>query len=177
VASPSAAFRTLVVLATVASAALGLGCPIDLAAIDSLDDQTDEPAPSQDPTPRTVTVHFRNLAVEDAVDVQFHVSNDPVDALPDGLFVAHNAVATGIGIAGTGILEPLREDSLELPCADGLVLGTAGGAFLDNESGELRGSGAARWVEDAPIGLCGRSVLFEFVNEFGTFTTRVSIGG
>lgn len=82
----------------------------------------------------------------------------------------------GIGIAGTGTSDPLREDSLELPCSEDLVLGTLGGSLLDNESGERRGRGVARWVSDAPIGMCGRRVLFEYDNEFGTFTTLVLIG-
>jgi len=155
---------------------LSLGCPLEQATPNPGNQQSDVPAPSQEPTQRTVTVRFRNLAVDEAVDVEFYASNVTLETLPESLFVDQNAVSAGIGIAGTGILEPLREDSLEVPCGESLVLGTLGGSFLDNESGELLGHGVARWVSDAPIGLCGRGVLFEYDNEFGTFTTLVSIG-
>lgn len=116
------------------------------------------------------------LPMDEAVEAASGASNVTLEILPERQRVDQNAVSAEIGIPGKGILEPVREDSLERPCSEYLVLGTLGGSFLDNASGERRGHGVARWVSDAPIGLCGRRVLLVYDNEFGTFTTLVSIG-
>jgi len=137
---------------------------------------SDGPGPATDPTPTVVTVRFRNLAVDEAVHVEFDATNDALATLPDDLFVEGNLVTEYIGVAGMGILEPLREVALEFPCTAQLAVETSGGTFLDNDSGEIRGAGVARWAQDAALGLCGHKVLFELANESGTFTTRVAIG-
>ena len=152
------------------------GCASDMFIEDPTTAPSDEPAPATDPSTATVTIRFRNVAVDEAVNVEFYATNDPTVELPDGLFVEQNLVTASIGVAGTGILEPLRDDTLEFPCTEQLVVGTLGGTFLDNETGEERGTGVARWARDTALGLCGHKILFEFSNEFGTFTTRVAIG-
>ncbi len=171
---------TVPVLARVTLAAIlaagGAGCAMELPLDDPTTVPADDPAPAADPTTAVVTIRFRNLAVDEAVNVEFYATNDPLVSLPDDLFVERNLVTASVGVAGTGILEPLREDTLEFPCTEHLVVGTLGGTFLDNETGETRGAGVARWAEDTALGLCGHKILFEFVNEFGTFTTRVAIG-
>ena len=150
-------------------AAAVVGCSADMAA---------EPLPPDDgiqPAEDTVTVRFRNLAVAEAVDVEFYATNEPLENLPDSLFVAENLVTANIEVAGTGIVQPSRQDTIELPCASSLTVGTRGGSFLENESGEPRGTGVARWAQEAPLGLCGSVVTFEFSGSEGEFTTTLTI--
>ncbi len=165
----------LVTLAAMLSSG-GAGCAVDLPFDDPTAVLSDDPAPAADPKTAIVTIRFRNLAVDEAVNVEFYATNEPLVSLPDDLFVERNLVTAGVGIAGTGILEPLRDDTVEFPCTEHLVVGTLGGTFLDNETGETRGTGVARWAQDAALGLCGHKILFEFVNEFGTFSTRIAVG-
>lgn len=124
-----------------------------------------------------VGIRFTNLTITEAVDVQFYASDGPLDDLPDGLFVPGNLVTANIGVAGTGIIQPWREDSTLLPCTPGFTIGTRGGAFADNESGEPRGLGTARWAQEGPLGLCGSVVTFEYAGRDGEFTTTLTIGG
>lgn len=135
----------------------------------------DDVAPSPDPTTTSVTVRFRNLSASEAVNVEFYASTAPLSAIPNDLFVEDNLVTSSIGVAGTGILEPLREDTLAMTCNSDLVIGTLGGSFLDNETGALLGLGQSRWSQDSAQGLCGREVLLEFGRFSGDFGTRLSI--
>ena len=123
-----------------------------------------------------VVVIFRNLAVVEAVDVEFYSTTDPVENLPDDLFAEENLISANIGVAGTGIVRPLTNDWIELPCTENLILGTAGGTFSDNDSGEVRGTGNTRWARAAALGLCGTVVTFVFAGDGETFSTTVRVG-
>ncbi|RME41468.1 MAG: hypothetical protein D6788_01150 [Planctomycetota bacterium] len=123
-----------------------------------------------------MTVQFRNFTAGEAVDVGFFVSPTPPVVLPDDLFVEENRFLTSVGVAGTGIVQPLSQDIIEIPCSEGLTLGTSGGRFVDNETGELRGVGQPRWVQEGPLALCDAIVTFEFDGDGTEFTTRVLIG-
>lgn len=122
-----------------------------------------------------VMVVFRNLTTEQAVDVEFHATDESLTALPADLFVDDFLITSGIGLAGTGILAPRAADFIELPCIDDTVIGTAGGSFLDNATGDETGRGVARWLEAAPLGLCGSIVTFTFTEDGGDFTAIVEI--
>ena len=74
-------------------------------------------------------IYVSNLSPTEAVDVQFHATNDPLTVLPDDLFVEATATSTGIGVAGTGIIQPLDGDLITFPCTADLSLGTAGAIF------------------------------------------------
>lgn len=130
-----------------------------------------------DPTaPDTVLVVFRNLSITDAVQVNFYAALDPLSNLPDDLFVPANLNTAGVGVAGTGIVQPAQFDFLrDFPCTDDLVIGTSGGQFLDNDTGEVRGTSAARWVEASSVGFCGAAVTFTFSVEDGEFRTSIAI--
>ncbi len=138
---------------------------------------TDTNAPSETPNPdQVVTVQFRNLSPDEAVDVEFFLSDQPLDVVPDDLFQETLRVRTGIGVAGTGIIEPLNDDTVQFACGPNLALGTTGGLFLDNESGAQRGVGAQRWAQDEALGLCGSTIVFEFVSNGNGFDTIVRLG-
>lgn len=123
-----------------------------------------------------VTVRFRVFTAQEAVDVQFFATNDPLEVIPDELFVPANSFSESVGLAGTGIVPPLSEDVIIFPCSPTLILGTSGGRFLDSETGELRGVGVARWASEGPLGLCGATVTFEFAGTEEARTTFLTIG-
>jgi hypothetical protein len=127
------------------------------------------------PADQFVTIAFRNLATTDAVDVEFYTTMTRPENLPDGLFIEENAVTASLGVAGTGLLVPGSTDVLEIPCNDNLIVGTAGGEFLDNETGETTGRGEPRWLEATSTGLCGAIVGFTFDISGDTFITTVEL--
>ena len=138
---------------------------------------------AEDPTPSVterpddvVTLRFRNSTLDEAVDVEFYATNEPLANIPDDLFVPQNLVTASLGVAGTGIVTPLREDLITFPCSLDLTIGTLGGRFLDNETGEARGQGVRRWLEERPLGLCGTVVTFEYAGDDGVFTTILQLG-
>lgn len=137
----------------------------------------DEPTPDDPPAAAdVVTVRFRVFTSNEAVDVAFFATNDPLEVLPDDLFLPANAFSASIGLAGTGIVPPLSEDVIVFPCSETLTLGTTGGRFLDSETGDLLGTGVARWATEGPLGLCGSIVTFEYSGAEGARTTSLTIG-
>ena len=73
-----------------------------------------------------------------ALDVQFHLSTDPGVVSQTALFAAGNAFRDGIGFLSLGILAPGETIARLFDCTDSLILGTAGGEFLDDESGQTK---------------------------------------
>ena len=126
--------------------------------------------------PNEVLVRFINRTLNEAVDVQFHATNEPLESLPDDLFVEENLLRRGIGLAGSGILGPRQGDQITFPCTADLTIGTAGGQFLDAETGDERGVGQPRWVQESPLGLCGFVVTIEFFTTDRDFGTRIALG-
>lgn len=157
--------------------AMIIGCsfdfPIDLVAPPN--DESPVTAENDRPSGDVVTVRFNNFSAEEAIDVEFFVTTEELTSLPEQLFTEANRNTASIGIAGTGILEPLFRDIIELPCSPTLSLGTSGGRFLDNETGELRGRGQPRWVQEDALGLCGGTITFEYARDAELFVTRVLI--
>jgi len=123
-----------------------------------------------------VTVRFVNLTDTTAVNVQFYVSNETIESVPDDLFVEENLVTRSIGLAGSGIIAPRATDAIQIPCAPDLTLGSFGGVFAEAESGDVFGFGQSRWVTEDPVGFCGLQVTFEFSTVDDTYLTRVRIG-
>lgn len=146
------------------------GCAFDMAEGDVL-----RPIEVDVSVQNVVTVRFRNFSLIEAVHVEFFASTTVLQNLPDDLFVPENSVTASIGVAGTGIIVPLSEDVLDFPCADGLILGTTGGSFVDNETGASLGVGMSRWAQEGPLALCGHTVTFEYFSETGVFMTILSI--
>ena len=126
--------------------------------------------------PEEVLVQFRNYAEAEAVNVEFYATNEPLETVPEQLFHEANRVTNSIGVAGTGIVQPLRVDAITFPCTENLTLGTTGGTFSDNETGEVRGAGTRRWVQEGPLALCGHVVTFEFRPDGERFVTIAKIG-
>jgi hypothetical protein len=161
--------RTLALGFTTASAFFFAGACVQIG--DGIIDDNNDGVVSDN----EVMVVIRNRTADQAVDVEIHATDESLAVLPTDLFVDDFLITSGIGLAGTGILAPRAADFIELPCNDDTVIGTAGGAFLDNATGDETGRGVARWLEAAPLGLCGSIVTFSFDEDGGDFVTLVEI--
>ena len=107
-------------------------------------------------------------------EVEFYVEQEPIDNIPDDLFVAANLITRSIGVAGSGLIPPRSADEITLDCNADLIFGTRGGRFLDAESGDEVGAGEPRWVQEGPLGLCGAVVAIEFFRDGSEFHTRIT---
>ncbi len=150
-----------------------VGCAAPSGGWVEEDDTGPEPpaSPSQ-PAMDEVQIEFRNLA-STAVDTQFYFTDEPVEPLPEGLLVPDNLRQSGIGVGGTGIIGPGTLDSIEVPCSAELVVGTAGGEFLDADLGTLLGNGPARFLQAGYQFDCGATIIFEYGETFGEYTVDV----
>ena len=148
---------------------LGTGCSIEFAQ--------EAPRSVDDPPPEEIvtTIRFRNYGAIEAVDVEFYAATTALADLPADLMVPDNRIQSSVGVAGTGIITPLSEDVIEYPCSADLTVGTAGGQFLDNETGAVLGVGQPRWAEEGPLNLCGHTITFEFYAEGGVYMTLLSL--
>ncbi|MEK6798602.1 MAG: hypothetical protein AABZ12_06540 [Planctomycetota bacterium] len=165
--------RTAWAAATIGLAALLGGCD----SVSLFTSPGNDPSPDATVTGRegTVVVVFRNNLAAEAVDVQFYMTTAAVSVLPDELFVPANLLRPDVGIAGTGLVLPQGGDALEIPCASGLMFGTAGGLVLDEETGEQLGVGEPRWADADALGLCGGIIFFNFSNTPDGYGTTVAI--
>lgn len=151
-------------------------CSFELLATGDLPADTIMPPVDDDPgTANKVTVRFINLTEDQAVDVEFYVEQEPIDNIPDDLFVAGNLITRSIGVAGSGLVPPRTADEISLDCNPDLIFGTRGGRFLDAESGDLVGEGEPRWVQEGPLGLCGTVVAIEFFRDGSGFRTGITV--
>lgn len=112
-----------------------------------------------------------------ALDVQFHVATDPEAITEAALFASDNAFLDGIGFLSLGILAPGETIARLFDCTGALILGTAGGAFLDDESGESIAEGSTvRFAALGPQFACGSLLTFEFiVDDEGRPLARLTI--
>ena len=152
-----------------------MGCSVDVTAeVPPPEADTERPQTMSD----IVTIIFRNQTADDAVDVEFHTTNDPLEIVPADLFDPENGyqMLRNIGVGGGGRLPPEHEDTIELDCASGLTIGTRGGTFVDNETGDVRGSGVTRWLQEGAQFSCGDLVVFEFLRDGDEFRTELLLG-
>ncbi len=133
-------------------------------------------SPSSNDDRETMILRFVNEAADLGVDLEFYATNEPLDVLPDDLFVTENLVTEGLGFLGSGTLGPLWTDTVDFPCTQNLTIGTLGGTFRDTESNEERGVGVKRWATDRQMGLCGAVATFTFAPDDDGFTTTLTVG-
>lgn len=166
----SIAIRVISGLWAVSCAASCAGCGL---GADESDPTKGAPAPAQDPLPlNVVQIEFRNLSAA-AVDVQFHAADVSTNGLPDALFADGNLETAGIGNAATGILIAGESDQIAFPCSDHLAIGTLGGEFLDPNLGSPLGQGPPRFVQSRYQFDCGATLVFEYNQTTGGYTTHI----
>ncbi|MFQ5413561.1 MAG: hypothetical protein ACE5E6_03785 [Phycisphaerae bacterium] len=167
---------TTTLIAAVVPLATAPTCAVDFTTGLPRIDLEDPPnAPAAEPQLDEVVIEFRNLT-EQVVNVQFYTTSRPVELLPDDLFDdPANAMTTGIGLGGSGDLGPFLDDAIMLPCPDGVVVGTLGGEFRDNETGEVGGTGDTRWAQQGAQFSCNATIIFEYDEVGGTFVTTLKL--
>jgi len=153
---------------------VGGGCTIDLAPVVPSDGGNG--GGSQTPDRDTVRVIFRNLTEDEAVEVEFYATEDPLEMIPEGLFADGYLVVRNIGVGGRGVIAPGETDSIQVDCGEGLVLGTRGGLFVDNETGDELGTGTIRWVQEDAQFSCGATIVLEYTSDGDTFETHLLLG-
>ncbi|MBN1513003.1 MAG: hypothetical protein JXB13_13390 [Phycisphaerae bacterium] len=125
------------------------------------------------PGDASVLVRFVN-ETNSVVEVQFHATLDDIGSSEESLFAPQYLVIDGIGVAGTGLLIPRSADTIEWHCSDGLVIGVAGGRFLDPDSGAELGTGTPRMVQQGLVFDCGATITFTYQETGYGYTVSVS---
>jgi len=125
------------------------------------------------PGEASVLVRFVN-ETDVVVEVQFHATLDDIGGSADALFVPQYLVIQDIGVAGTGLLIPKSADTIKWPCTDGLIVGVAGGQFLDPNSGAELGTGPARIIQQGLVFDCGATITFRYQETDAGFSVAVS---
>ncbi|MHC4442081.1 MAG: hypothetical protein ACYTA5_05750, partial [Planctomycetota bacterium] len=94
----------------------------------------------------SVRIRFLNQSTQ-ALDVQFYATasdlTNPAD-VNTVLFASGNQVTADIGFAGTGLIPAGKSDEITLDCAAARTLGTLGGRFVNENTGEQVGTGQQR---------------------------------
>jgi hypothetical protein len=160
------------------------GCSLDVGvggggSSGDNDNDNGTPTSSND----AIIVVFRNLADDEAVDVEFYFAEGPLENVPEDLFLDENRVRDGrviqehdgIGLINSAILAPHEVDGFELSCDRELSLGTSGGMFLDAETGEELGTGARRWAQQGEQFDCGAIIEFTYDSDRDGFTTTLAL--
>jgi hypothetical protein len=107
-----------------------------------------------------------------AVDVQLYAARTTGD--PDAvLFEADNKITAGIGFAGQGFIPAHDADEVVLEADAVAMLGTLGGEFLDEETGESVGAGHRRILTRSLQYLGGDTITFIFHGDTDDFGTSV----
>jgi hypothetical protein len=128
---------------------------------------------SQEPPPEFVTIRFINASSDQAVQVEFYATNEPLEAIPDELFADDTyLVNQSIGVAGSGLLEPQSGDEIDFECTETLTIGTLGGEFRDNETGEVLGRGNEVYKAPGGFSLCGGTAVFTYSSAGDEYVTR-----
>lgn len=153
------------------------GCDLDSIAIELSRNTGDDNDPTaNNPADGSIFVAFRNGTTDAAIDVNFYVSTEPLSQVPNDLFTMDNLSLAGIGLGSNGRLAPGVQDIIEVACADGLILGTTGGVFIDPETGEELGVGTQRWVMQGAQFDCGETIVFEYRRDGDVFSTTLGFG-
>lgn len=157
--------------------ASGGGCTLDLAA-QIIPSDNGNGSGSGTPDRDNVQVVFRNLTENEAVEVEFYATEEPLEVVPDDLFDPANdyLVVRNIGVGGRGVIAPGETDSIAVDCGAGLILGTLGGLFVDNESGDELGTGTRRWIQEDAQFSCGATIVLEYTTEGDTYRTDLLLG-
>lgn len=121
-----------------------------------------------------VVLHLQN-ATRAAVRPDLYVGTNGSDATADNLFAPENIFTNGVGLAGSGLMAPVSSDDVRIDCASGLVIGTPGGEFIDDETGESLGTGPSRILVQGLVFDCGAEITLTFRQTENGFTTTVEL--
>jgi len=137
-------------------------------------DGTDHPPVDPPADATTVVVQLVNETTV-VVETQFYAAANLTNPSPADLFVPENLMTNGVGVASTGLLIPRTADDVEIPCTQNLVLGVAGGRFLDPDLGTEIGQGTRRIVPAGWVFDCGAVIVFTYKGESIGYSVDVNL--
>jgi len=120
------------------------------------------------PTPDEIRIRLVNDSDVD-VDTQFYAANTALENPAEELFAPAYRVQAGIGVAGTGIVQADTDDEIVLPCGADTIIGTAGGQFLDPDTGTPLGQGQTRLLTVGSNFDCGNTLIFGYTGNGGDY--------
>lgn len=109
------------------------------------------------PSARTITLQLVNLTGQ-PLDPQVYIA--PAGGGVEALFAAENQ-RTDFGVGGLGILLPVADVIIALPCGEGLMIGTKGGIFGEDLT-QPTGAGQQYVLREDETIHCGDTVTFTF---------------
>jgi hypothetical protein len=122
-----------------------------------------------------ITVRVVNASPNRAVDVQLYATGQGVGNPDTDLFIPANQRAAGIGFAGSGILPAGQTDEMTVACAEANAVGTRGGVFLNQDTGEAVGTGTQYVLFQITQFQCGSTIVFTYAPSGNGFLTSVQI--
>jgi hypothetical protein len=118
-----------------------------------------------------IKVRFFNDS-DAAVDTQFYATNDLLEDPTEDLFQPQYRIQTGVGLAGSGLLEVNTDDEIGFPCTENTIVGTEGGEFQDPDLGTLLATGQQRILRVGDNFDCGNTIIFAYTGSSGNYTTE-----
>ncbi len=125
------------------------------------------------PTPESAVALRLVNTTDQAVETQVYVSSNGLADPEADLFTPRRLYTGSIGVAASGVLLPNATDTVTIPCSEGMVIGTAGGLFLDAEDGSEAGQGSPRIVQEGWVFDCQDRVTFVYRTVDGEFVADV----
>lgn len=164
--------RVNLILATILAGLASLspaGCGFDFP------EETPEPTPTSQPEPEDVIFLRLENETSFALETELYLGTNGLAATPENIFVPENIYTNGVGLASSGLLPPRDDDDVIIPCGEGLVVATAGGTFLDPETGEVEGTGPNRILQQDLVFDCGVVMTFTYRQTANGFTVLVTL--
>jgi hypothetical protein len=121
----------------------------------------------------SIRVVFENLTTK-ALDVEFYHTANQVTDVDAELFIEANRL-TDVGFAGTGLLEPLTTETVDISCDQARTIGTNGGLFRDADDGSELGRGTRRVLVLNESIQCGETLRLRYTETAGGFETSFTL--
>jgi len=165
---------TNIAVIVVASCVVHTGCrSLDFIVDDEFPDDGPDDGDTPQPAPdQGIVLRLANLT-DAAVDTELFMTTNATSNAMAELFVEENRLIDGVGIAATGLLAPLSSDEIALPCTEELTIGTSGGRFLDQETGEVLGTGTVRILQRGLVLDCGDEISLLYHRDGETYAVDV----
>lgn len=113
------------------------------------------------PGDNQLRIQVINLSPTRGVQPELHAAVGPLDDVESELFTDENRIELP-GNFGNEVLPPGRSTFVDIDCEPGLIIGTAGGVFVNRE-GEEVGRGEPAWAStDNGLFGCGDVVTIVF---------------
>ncbi len=127
--------------------------------------------------PNTVVIRLVNESWTLAVRPLLYATGQPVTDATTELFIPANVVS-GIGVAGSGVIDTRKSDEVTLDCSDAWAIGTPGAVFVDDNGNPQGTTDQVVQIQGQGVLGCGKTITITFRSDGdSTFTADVSSSG